>query len=112
MQHPLRSSLIAAIWPGSNASPHPVIPASVSMRTSSMSMLVRARPPSIGHLKTLALVSPGVLANTGLRKVANSGTIPHAEYDAQGPRAAPSARTDKGAFHDDEEGDGVADGLG
>ena len=29
------------------------------------------------------LESPGLLSNTGLRKVANSGTIHHAEFNAQ-----------------------------
>src|SRR3989441_1724795 len=38
-----------------NASPHPVIPASVSMRTSSMSMLVRGRPPSIGVAPSICI---------------------------------------------------------
>ena len=40
-------------WP--NASPHPVMPASVSTRTSSMSMLVRARPPSIGVAPSMSM---------------------------------------------------------
>jgi hypothetical protein len=48
---PSKVSMMARVagktrWP--NASPQPVIPPSVSMRTSSMSMLVRGRPPSIG----------------------------------------------------------------
>ena len=40
-------------WP--NASPQPVTPASVSMRTSSMSMAVRARPPSIGVAPSITI---------------------------------------------------------
>src|SRR5438105_7456708 len=40
-------------WP--NASPQPVTPASVSTRTSSMSMLVRARPPSIGVASAITI---------------------------------------------------------
>jgi hypothetical protein len=40
-------------WP--NASPHPVIPPSVSTRTRSISMLVRARPPSIGVAPSMTI---------------------------------------------------------
>ena len=40
-------------WP--KASPQPVTPPSVSTRTSSMSMLVRARPPSMGVAPSMTI---------------------------------------------------------
>jgi hypothetical protein len=40
-------------WP--KASPQPVMPASVSTRTSNMSMLVRAWPPSIGVAPSITI---------------------------------------------------------
>src|SRR4030095_7120184 len=90
------SSLIAAIWLGSrpthigpssvsmaarvagkmrwpNASPQPVMPPSVSMRTSSMSMLVRGRPPSIGGAPSITI---GRLRTSVWTRVIFMGDVP------------------------------------
>src|SRR5258705_2006845 len=61
----------------SKASPQPVRPASVTTRTSSMSMLVRARPPSIG-------VAPSITIGRLMTSVSTRVIFMRSEADRQG----------------------------